>query len=54
MGVRLTIDSVLNHQICLTETLIAELEGREIDWMQRKHSPVKGKAMLCSVAEYAV
>jgi hypothetical protein len=44
--VGLSIVSILSHQTCLTETLVAELEGREIDWSQRKHSQVKGKAVL--------
>jgi hypothetical protein len=45
----LSIVSILNHQTCLTETLVAELEDREIDWMLRKRSQVKRKAALCTV-----
>jgi len=45
----LSIVSVLSHQTCLTETLIAELEDREIDWMLRKHSQVKRKAVLGTI-----
>ena len=45
----LSIVSVLSHQTCLTETLVAELEDREIDWMLRKRSQVKRKAVLCTV-----
>jgi hypothetical protein len=45
----LSIVSVLSHQTCLTETLIAELEDREIDWMLRKRSQVKRKAVLGTI-----
>jgi hypothetical protein len=45
----LSIVSILSHQTCLTETLVAELEDREIDWMLRKRSQVKRKAVLCTV-----
>jgi hypothetical protein len=47
--VGLSTVSVRRHQTWLTETLVAELEGREIDWSQRKHSQVKGKAVLSRV-----
>jgi len=45
----LSIVSILNHQTCLTETLVAELEDREIDWMLRKRRQVKRKAVLCTI-----
>jgi hypothetical protein len=48
-GEAMSVVSILNHQTQLTEMLVAELECREIDWMQAKRSHSKGKAELCPV-----
>jgi hypothetical protein len=45
----MSVVSILSHQTPLTEMLVAELECREIDWMQAKHNHSKGKAALCRV-----
>jgi hypothetical protein len=44
-GVVLPIVSIPSHQTWFAETLVAELEDREIDWMLRKCSQVKRKAV---------